>query len=181
MTILGQFHFRSVWEKLLATLQEAVMSPTFDAVSDRDALGTQGIVFGFSEDNSKADAGFLHYTDSIPPSLPTSILWKGNWLGELRWNSLAVWNKRDFPCYFNCVRSCYTYKVMNADSTRGSDLQCSGQCWHALPLQILLSVLDQCSRMSQTAHRVCWGAHQIKLRVRVLLCQIESNCFQCMK
>lgn len=71
-------------------LQEAVMSPAFDAVSDRGALGTQGIVFGFSEDNSKADAGFLHYTDSIPPSLPTSILGKGNWLGELRWNSLAV-------------------------------------------------------------------------------------------
>lgn len=41
-------------------LQEAVMSPTCDAVSDRDALGTQGLVLGFSEGNSKADAGFLH-------------------------------------------------------------------------------------------------------------------------
>ncbi|KAM7328633.1 hypothetical protein ACRRTK_012725 [Alexandromys fortis] len=40
---------RRVWEKLLVALQEAVMSPTCDAVSDRDALGTQGLVLGFSE------------------------------------------------------------------------------------------------------------------------------------
>lgn len=60
-------------------LQYPVMSPTCDAVSDTDTLA-QGTVIGFSEDNPKADAGFLHQSDSIPPSLPTSILWKEHWL-----------------------------------------------------------------------------------------------------